>query len=110
MAESNSRSPIQILERCRQRAAEAKARAEQKKPSEKARSGHLKPERHKFFIADIFGVAPKDDNASMEHPLFALRAGDKRVRTYERNGNSVTVKPGFDGCATIHDKDLLGQR
>ncbi len=42
----------------------------------------------------------------MEHPLFALRAGDKRVRVYERNGATITVKPGHDGCATIHDKDL----
>ncbi|GAN90082.1 plasmid replication initiator [Gluconobacter frateurii M-2] len=42
----------------------------------------------------------------MEHPLFALKAGDRRVRTYERNGLVVTVKPGSDGCATIHDKDL----
>lgn len=48
----------------------------------------------------------KDDLASMEHPLFALQAGDKRVRIYERNGVRVTVKPGADGCATIHDKDL----
>ncbi|RCL02121.1 MAG: Plasmid replication initiator protein [Candidatus Tokpelaia sp. JSC188] len=59
-----------------------------------------------FFIADIFDAALKDDEASMEHPLFTLRAGDKRVRTYERNGCKVTVKPGYDGCATIHDKDL----
>ena len=44
--------------------------------------------------------------ASMEHPLFALRAGDKRVRTYERNGSRITVLPGATGCATIHDKDL----
>ena len=42
----------------------------------------------------------------MEHPLFALRAGDTQVRTYKRNGMVVTVKPGPDGCATIYDKDL----
>ncbi|MCP1638291.1 plasmid replication initiation protein [Kerstersia gyiorum] len=59
-----------------------------------------------FFVADILDAAPKDDTASMEHPLFALRAGDRRVRIYERNGYTVTVKPGHDGCATIHDKDL----
>jgi plasmid replication initiation protein len=28
------------------------------------------------------------------------------VRTYERDGVTVTVKPGHDGCATIHDKDI----
>lgn len=69
----------------------------------------LSPDRSRqgdFFVADILDAAPKDDLASMEHPLFALRAGDHRVRTYERNGCTVTVKPGHDGCATIHDKDL----
>lgn len=69
----------------------------------------LTPDRHPqkdFFIADIFDAAPKDDMASMEHPLFALKTGDMRVRKYERNGNSVEIKPGFDGCATIHDKDV----
>lgn len=65
------------------------------------------PHHHRdFFLADILDASPKDDLASMEHPLFALRAGDRRVRTYARNGNTVTVKPGIDGCATIHDKDL----
>jgi plasmid replication initiation protein len=69
----------------------------------------LVPPRHRqrdFFIADILDVGPKDDLASMEHPLFALRAGDVRVRSYERNGVSVTVEPGPSGCATIHDKDV----
>jgi plasmid replication initiation protein len=28
------------------------------------------------------------------------------VRTYTRNGVTLTIKPGHDGCATIHDKDL----
>lgn len=75
----------------------------------KSTSPHLAPDRRKqpdFFIADIFDASIKDDMASMEHPLFALRAGDKRVRVYERSGITITVKPGPDGCATIHDKDL----
>lgn len=59
-----------------------------------------------FFLADFVGTSLKSDIASMEHPIFALKAGDKRVRVYERNGSTVTVKPGYDGCATIHDKDL----
>lgn len=69
----------------------------------------MQPIRHPqkdFFVADILDAAPKDDMASMEHPLFALKAGDKRVRTYERNGVKVVIKPGSDGCATIHDKDI----
>jgi plasmid replication initiation protein len=71
--------------------------------------GHLVPQRHHqmdFFVADILDAAPKGDTASMEHPLFALKAGDKRIRVYARGDVTVTVKPGYDGCATIHDKDL----
>lgn len=42
----------------------------------------------------------------MEHPLFALRAGDRRIREYQHGDTSVQVRPGHDGIATIHDKDL----
>ena len=87
---------------------EASPRIEQP-PKARAKSSHLVPHRHRqgdFFIADILDAIPKGDMASMEHPLFALKAGDMRVRTYERNGVTVTVKPGHDGCATIHDKDV----
>lgn len=69
----------------------------------------LVPIRHPqrdFFIADILDAAPKGDMGSMEHPLFALRAGDRKVRKYEHNGTSVEVRPGHSGCATIHDKDI----
>jgi len=59
-----------------------------------------------FFVADIFDAEPKDDIASMEHPLFALKAGDRRVREYKRNNCLVRIMPGSYGCATIHDKDL----
>lgn len=71
-----------------------KAKPTKKRTKEKTYPGAI-------YISDV-----KDDLASMEHPLFALQAGDKRVRIYERNGVRVTVKPGADGCATIHDKDL----
>lgn len=74
------------------------------------RLSHLQPIRYPqkdFFVADIFDAAPKDDTASMEHPMFALKAGDKRVRTYERNGVSIKILPHPElGCATIHDKDI----
>ncbi|WP_429554224.1 replication initiator protein A [Paraburkholderia sp. MM5477-R1] len=71
--------------------------------------GRLVPARHQqrdFFVADISDATPKDDMASMEHPLFALKAGDRRVRSYGRNGVTVKVMPGAYGCATIHDKDI----
>jgi len=41
---------------------------------------HLAPERRiqgDFFLADIFDASPKDDTAGMEHPLFALKVGDR---------------------------------
>jgi len=79
------------------------------KAAPKHRDERLAPVRHvnrDFFVADIFSWSPKDDLDSMEHPLFALRAGDTRVRTYERNGTSVMVLPGHYGCASIHDKDV----
>lgn len=86
------------------------AAREIKKKSEQDQGGRcLVPDRHPqrdFFVADIFDTALKDDLASMEHPLFALRAGDKRVRRYERDGNSIEIQPGVKGLATIHDKDV----
>ena len=63
-----------------------------------------------FFVCDIFDVLPylKDDMASMEHPVFSLSTKpDMRVLHYEHNGNSITIKPSYDGLATIHDKDIL---
>lgn len=91
-------------------ALQAKARERAKHvPAAKQTAATLVPFRHPqkdFFVADILDVSIKDDLASMEHPFFALKAGDKRVRTYERNGNTLTIKPGHDGCATVHDKDV----
>jgi hypothetical protein len=59
-----------------------------------------------FFIADIADISVKDDLASMEHPVFALKPGDRRVRKYQRGGVSIEVRPGIKGLATIHDKDV----
>ena len=59
-----------------------------------------------FFIADILDSMPKDDLASMEHPIFALKAGNTKPKKYEYNGATVEIKPNTDGQATIHDKDI----
>ena len=73
----------------------------------------LLPIRHPtkdFFVCDIFDALPyfKDDMASMEHPMFSLSTKpDYRVLHYEHNGNTITIKPGWHGLATIHDKDIL---
>lgn len=59
-----------------------------------------------FFVADLMDASFKDDMASMEHPLFALKSGDRRVRKYQRGNATIEVQPGVKGLATIHDKDV----
>jgi len=81
--------------------------ATQKKDKKK----HLSPKKHKqtdFFIADIFNnLTFQDDITSMEHPLFALKAGDTKTRKYEHNNFNITIAPNAEyGMATIHDKDI----
>ena len=61
-----------------------------------------------FFLCDIFGAIPKNDLASMEHPLFSLATRpDRRILNYQHNGAEITVTPSVKGLATIHDKDIL---
>lgn len=61
-----------------------------------------------FFLCDIFDAIPKDDMASMEHPLFSLATRpDRRILRYSHNGTELTVTPSVRGLATIHDKDIL---
>lgn len=71
---------------------------------------HLSPVKHPqkdFFIADMFdSVSFQSDIASMESPLFALKAGDRTDRHYEHNGITIDIKPTSMGLATIHDKDI----
>lgn len=77
--------------------------------SESQPKSHLSPDRHPqrdFFVADILDASLKDDMASMEHPLFALQAGDMAIHRYEHNGKNIEVQPGAMGLATIHDKDI----
>lgn len=74
-----------------------------------SRGTTLNPYRHPqrdFFVADILDAVPKGDLASMEHPLFALKPGDHRVRRYDYKGHSVEIQPGAKGMATIYDKDI----
>ncbi|KAB8333624.1 replication initiator protein A [Scytonema tolypothrichoides VB-61278] len=61
-----------------------------------------------FFVCDVFDAVPKDDIASMEHPIFSLSAKpDKEVRCYQLNGYNIKITPSGIGLATIHDKDIL---
>ncbi|RMD61800.1 RepB family plasmid replication initiator protein, partial [Candidatus Parcubacteria bacterium] len=76
---------------------------------DKTGSKHLAPAKHRqldFFIADAWSADPRDDIASMEHPIFALKAGDTRDIEYEHNGIRVAIRPTSKGRATIFDKDI----
>lgn len=74
-------------------------------------SNGLLPDRQgqgDFFLCDVFDAIPKDDIASMEHPLFSLATRpDRRILDYVHNGTRITVTPSVRGLATIHDKDIL---
>jgi hypothetical protein len=70
----------------------------------------LLPDRHPiqdFFICDVTDAIPKNDMASMEHPIFSLATKpDISIREYEHKGVRVTIAPSALGMATIHDKDI----
>lgn len=71
----------------------------------------LLPDRHPqrdFFILDIADVVPKDDTASMEHPLFSLATKpDMRHLVHKNGDNSLEIIPSILGLPTIKDKDIL---
>lgn len=71
----------------------------------------LLPDRHPqrdFFILDVADVVPKDDMASMEHPLFSLATKpDMRKLDYSNNGKRLKITPSGAGLPTIFDKDIL---
>jgi hypothetical protein len=71
----------------------------------------LLPERHPtadFFICDVLDAIPKDDMASMEHPIFSLSTRpDRRILSYQHNETRVEITPSVKGLATIHDKDVM---
>ena len=71
----------------------------------------LLPVRHPqrdFFVLDIADVVPKDDTASMEHPVYSLATKpDMRVLHYQTENHSLEIRPSFKGLPTIFDKDIL---
>lgn len=71
----------------------------------------LLPIRHPqkdLFILDISDVVPKDDTASMEHPIFSLATKpDMRHLHYKNGDNTLKIIPSGIGLPTIKDKDIL---
>ncbi|WP_334473634.1 replication initiator protein A [Arsenophonus sp. PmNCSU2021_1] len=71
----------------------------------------LRPHKHKpleFFIADEVDISSfRDELASMEHPFFALKGGDTKLREYRSGDVTVVVRSlAGIGLATIFDKDI----
>ena len=61
-----------------------------------------------FFVLDIADVMPKDDTASMEHPIFSLATKpDHRHLVYESTAGKLKIIPSGLGLPTIKDKDIL---
>lgn len=71
----------------------------------------LFPDRHPqkdFFILDISDAAPKDDTASMQHPMFSLATKpDMRHLRYDNGEQYLKIMPSGIGLPTIFDKDIL---
>lgn len=71
-------------------------------------SGRAVSAQGDFFFCDVLDALPKDDMASMEHPIFSLSTRpDRRILNYTRNGAEITVVPSVKGLATLFDKDIL---
>jgi plasmid replication initiation protein len=89
---------------------EAPAESELREDRATAKSALL-PQRHPnhdLFICDVLDAIPKDDMASMEHPIFSLATkADTRVLCYEHRNVVVEIAPSVRGLATIYDKDIL---
>ena len=71
----------------------------------------LLPVRHPqkdFFVLDLADVVPKDDAASMEHPIFSLATKpDMRHLEYRAGDTVLKIRPSAKGLPTIFDKDIL---
>jgi plasmid replication initiation protein len=66
------------------------------------------PVQGDFFLCDVLDALPKDDMATMEHPVFSLATRpDLRILRYARGGVEITVTPSVRGLATLFDKDVL---
>jgi plasmid replication initiation protein len=75
-----------------------------------AKKTTLVPERYPqldLFMATGITAVPKDELASMEHPIFAVEDGDTREVKYEHNGDVIEIIPSVRGRATQHDKDVI---
>src|SRR3546814_16424951 len=71
----------------------------------------LLPVRHPnqdLFICDVLDAIPKDDMASMEHPVFSLTTQtDNRTRPAAPTGNAIAIIPQGKELASNPNKDIF---
>ena len=71
----------------------------------------LLPRRHPtndFFVCDIFDALPKDDLATMEHPIFSLSTRpDRRILEYAHNGTEITVRSHKNSRPRLIQRDAF---
>ncbi len=74
--------------------------------------GNLLPDRHPnkdFFILDVSDASPRDEMASMEHPVYSLstKPDHRKPRYTASSGDQLMIIPSGIGLATIMDKDIV---
>lgn len=106
-------SQLNMFDTLKQRSEEARQRIEAGQVDSKSDNPRLAPVRHSqadFFVCDLVDYALKDDQASMEAPIFSLSTReDMKIWewTSEDGKKHVEVAPSGYGRATQHDKDIL---
>jgi plasmid replication initiation protein len=100
--------PLSTIEEIQRRARAYATAGAPETPQNESALAPIKHPQQDVFLAQIFDAPLKDDQASMEHPMFSLsKSPDLKIRVYEHNGNTVTITPSAVGLATIWDKDIL---
>ena len=112
MADKENKPKLSSAEWLAAKTAEAAARAKAAAP---APESVPEPELDEtkpldFFVANFTDCAVKDDQATMEAPMFSLSTKQDMTSwkwTSTDGKKTVIVDPGKTGRATIHDKDIL---
>lgn len=112
MADKENKPKLSSAEWLAAKTAEAAARAKAAAPAPES-VPELELDETKpldFFVANFTDCAVKDDQATMEAPMFSLSTKQDMTSwkwTSTDGKKTVIVDPGKTGRATIHDKDIL---
>lgn len=109
------KTPAEQMEWLAAKTAEVAARAKAAEATAPAPEPVPEPELDEtkpldFFVANFTDCTLKDDQATMEAPMFSLSTKQDMTSwkwTSTDGKKTVVVDPGKTGRATIHDKDIL---